>query len=286
DPWLTLGAIRHGRWDPTMRITETAIWRATRTPDGLATLLIERDPVGFRVRAWGPGAAHAMGSFPSLVGAGDDPSAFQPQHPLLREAVRRHPGLRFGRTDAVLEALVPSIIEQKVTGLEAWRSYRGLVRAFGERAPGPADLMVLPTPDRLAGLAYHTFHPFGLEQRRADTIRRAAASAARLESGRDLPPEAARAALRTISGVGEWTAAEVARAAWGDPDAVSVGDFHLPRLVCRVLASETRGDDARMLELLEPYRGQRARVIRLIELAGGAQQRRAPRYSPRSIAGL
>jgi 3-methyladenine DNA glycosylase/8-oxoguanine DNA glycosylase len=65
--------------------------------------------------------------------------------------------------------------------------------------------------------------------------------------------------------------------AFGDADAVSVGDYHLPNLVAYALAGEPRADDARMLELLEPYRGHRGRVIRLV-MAGG---RSPPRYGPR-----
>ncbi len=89
--------------------------------------------------------------------------------------------------------------------------------------------------------------------------------------------------LLAIPGVGPWTAGEVGRAALGDPDAVSVGDYHLPSLVAWLLAGERRADDARMLELLEPYRGQRGRVIRLLEAAGTWPPRRGPRMPARSI---
>ena len=70
---------------------------------------------------------------------------------------------------------------------------------------------------------------------------------------------------------------------FGDPDAVSVGDFHLPNLVAWALAGEPRGTDDRMLELLEPYRGQRGRVIRLLELGGFGAPRYGPRLAPRRI---
>ena len=62
-----------------------------------------------------------------------------------------------------------------------------------------------------------------------------------------------------------------------DDDAVPVGDLHVPNAVAWNLAGEPRGDDDRMLELLEPYRPQRGRVLRLILLAG----RRAPARGPR-----
>jgi len=134
-----------------------------------------------------------------------------------------------------------------------------------------------PAPATLAGLPYYTFHPLGVERRRADLIRRVAARAAWFEAIVDLPLPAAYARLTAIPGIGPWTAGEVAVRALGDVDAVSVGDFHLPNLVSYALAGEPRATDARMLELLEPYRGHRAIVIRLLELSGI----QAPRYGPR-----
>jgi 3-methyladenine DNA glycosylase/8-oxoguanine DNA glycosylase len=183
-------------------------------------------------------------------------------------------------------SLVPAIIEQKVTGDEAQRSYRSLIRMHGEPAPGPAGLWLPPASERLAAMPYWAYHPIGVEQRRADVIRRAAARGAWLEAAGSLTPADALERLQALPGIGPWTAAETARTAWGDPDAVSVGDYHLPSLVAWVLAGERRADDARMLELLEPWRGQRARVARLLELSGRMPPRRGPRMPSRSIAGL
>lgn len=235
--------------------------------------------------AWGDGREWAVEALPRLLGELDEPDAFRPVHPLLRVLHRRFAGLRFGRTDAVVEALLPAIIEQKVTGFEARASYRALLRAFGEPAPGPGRLMVPPDATRLAGMPYHAFHPLGLEARRALTLTRVASTAERLEEASRLSPTDALSRLRAVRGVGPWTAAEAARTAFGDPDAVSLGDYHVPSLVCWALGG-TPGDEARMLELLEPYRGQRARVVRLIELSGLRPPRRGPRLAPRSIAGM
>nr|MBA2556990.1 DNA-3-methyladenine glycosylase 2 family protein [Chloroflexota bacterium] len=207
-------------------------------------------------------------------------------HALLATLQRRLPGLRMTRTGAMLEALVPAVIEQKVTGVEARRAYRRLVRAFGAPAPGPGDLLLPPEPSVLARLPYHAFHPLGLERRRAETIRAACAVAPALEQMLRLTPDQARRRLGLLPGVGPWTAAEATRTAMGDPDAVSVGDYHVPNLVCWALAGEPRGSDARMLELLEPYRGQRGRVVRLLELSGIRPPRYGPRQPPRHISHL
>lgn len=89
-----------------------------------------------------------------------------------------------------------------------------------------------------------------------------------------------------LPGLGPWTAAEVALRALGDADAVSVGDYHIPSMVGFALAGERKATDARMLELLAPYRGQRGRVIRLLEEGGVRPPARGPRMSVRSIAAI
>jgi 3-methyladenine DNA glycosylase/8-oxoguanine DNA glycosylase len=288
DVATALRPLLRGSGDPTMRFEPGAvIRRATRTPHGPATVALElrRDVV--RVTAWGPGAEHAIEGVPALIGLLDDPSPFVAHHALVAELARRMPGLRLGRTGAVWEVLLPAILEQKVTGTEAWRGYRGLVRAHGDAAPGPGALRLAPPAATVAGLPYHVFHPFGVERRRADTVRRAAVLAGRLEATVDAAiagdPTAGYRLLRSIPGVGAWTAAEVGLRAFGDPDAVSVGDFHLKHVVSWALAGEPRGTDERMLELLEPYRGQRGRAVRLIELSGITPPRYGPRLAPKRI---
>ena len=76
--------------------------------------------------------------------------------------------------------------------------------------------------------------------------------------------------LRTIPGIGVWTSAEARQRAAGDPDAVSVGDYHLKNVVGWALAGKDRSSDEEMLELLEPFKGHRHRATRLIGLSGGA----------------
>jgi 3-methyladenine DNA glycosylase/8-oxoguanine DNA glycosylase len=283
---LTLLPLARGLGDPTIRLAATRAIRATRTPNGPTTLHLEVGRGGLRAKAWGPGAEWALASVPGLVGLDDDPGDLRPRHPIVADLARRMTGLRLGRTGRVMESLVPAILEQKVTGSEASHAFRGLLRRHGERAPGPFDLWILPEPRQLAALPYYAYHPLGVERRRADTIRWAASHADRLEEIVELPLDAAYARLRSLQGIGPWTAAEVALRALGDADAVSVGDFHIPNMVAWALAGEPRGTDARMLELLEPYRGQRGRVVRLLEAAGVAAPRHGPRMAPRAIAAI
>jgi 3-methyladenine DNA glycosylase/8-oxoguanine DNA glycosylase len=280
---LTLGPIAHGRGDPTIRFGPDGIWRATRAPEGAATVRLRAVDGGVEVWAWGPGAPNAVASAGDLVGANDDPEALVPRHRLIGELMRRLPGLRLPRTNRPFEALLPAICEQKVAGVEARAAFRGIIASLGEPAPGPSSLRLPPAPATLAALPYFAFHRFGLERRRADLIRRAAQLAPRIEEAK---PAEAYARLGAVPGIGPWTLAEVGRISFGDPDAISVGDYHLPNLVAWALAREPRADDARMLELLEPYNGQRGRVQRLLEASGIQAPRYGPRMAPHRIAGI
>ncbi|HEY2813153.1 MAG TPA: hypothetical protein VGJ03_06805 [Acidimicrobiales bacterium] len=282
----TMALVGHGRYDPTIRFAVDGVWRATITPDGPGTIHLAVDgDRGNRVRAdaWGPGADWLLAAAPGMCGALDSLEGFEPSlHPAIERLAARLSGMRLCRTGRVLDALVPAILEQKVTGLEARRSWASVVRRFGERAPGPAGLLVAPEPAQLRTITSATWHGLGVERRRAETIRRAATVAAALEAASDAAT--LRQRLTGIPGIGPWTAAEVAIVALGDPDAVSVGDYHLPHAVTWTLAGEPRGDDARMLELLAPFAGHRGRVVRLIEAGGMTAPRRGPRMPLRHIA--
>lgn len=285
----TLAPLRHGPSDPTIRLTAAELWRASRTPVGPASLHLRVEGRTVLARSWGPGADWELAGLPDLIGQDDHPEALRPAHPLVAELARRFAGVRLTRTGRMVEALLPAVCEQKVTGLEARRTYQGLIRAFGEPAPEPPGgpgLLLPPAPERLAHLPYHAFHPLGLERRRAEVLQRIGAHAEALEAAVAMAPDAARARLMVVPGIGPWTAAEATRVALGDPDAVSLGDYGQPALVAWALAGEREADDARMLELLAPYPGQRARVITLLELGRSRPPRRGPRLAARRIEAL
>jgi len=285
DLWLTLGPLaRGGPGDRSVHMDGDEIWRATGTPAGIATQRLRPRGGAIEVEAWGPGAEWLLEHAPVLLGDDDDDRDFAPTHPILRDLHNRHAGLRILRTESVLETLVPTVLEQKVAGVEARHAYRHLIRTLGEPAPGPTPLMVPPSPRVLASTPYWTFHEFGVERRRAEVIQTAARRANRLEALVDLPRGEAYRRLLTLPGIGPWSAAEIGAVAFGDPDAVSVGDYHLPHLVSWVLLRQPRGSDQQMLELLEPYRGHRARVIRLLLLSGLQPPRFGPRLPLRRIA--
>jgi 3-methyladenine DNA glycosylase/8-oxoguanine DNA glycosylase len=274
--------VRHGGGDPTIRFAVDGVWRATHTPDGPGTIHLRPDGTS---EAWGPGGDWLHERAAAMAGEHDAVENFDPTpHPVVTRLARRLRHVRLTRTERVLDALVPAILEQKVTGVEARRAWIGLVRRVGDPAPGPVPLRCPPTAEQLLDVPAHVFHRLGVERKRADTIHRCAAVARRLEEGVELGSAVLDQRLRSIAGVGAWTSAEVRRVALGDADAVSVGDYHLPHMVAWTLAGEPRADDERMLELLQPFPGHRGRVVRLFELAGRAAPRRGPRMPLRRIA--
>lgn len=260
--------------------------RASLTPSGPSTIRILRSGADLEATAWGPGAATTIDQLMDLLGARDDLRGFTPAHPLVRRLHRDNPGLRMCRTNSVLPTLIPTVLEQKVTSEEAHRSYALLVRRFGSPAPGPGTLLCPPHPGDLARLPYHGYHVLGIERRRADLIREVCRRADAIERLTAAPSETADQVLRSIDGIGPWTSACVRQVAFGDPDAVIVGDYHLPNIVSFAIAGEQRATDERMLELLEPFRGHRARVVRLLSRSGIRPQAFGPKRRVRTIASI
>jgi hypothetical protein len=292
DARLVLSVHRRGGRDPAYRADATgSVWRTSLTPDGPGTLrvLSRAADQGTLVvgQAWGPGAAWLLDTLPAQLGAGDNPSGFTAHHAVIGELFLRYPGLRIGRTGRLFEALVPAVLEQKVVGVEAHRAWRFLLGRYGTPAPGPAPagMRVPPPPQVWARIPSWDWHRAGVEGVRARTIITAAGVASRLEECLDLDPAEADRRLRSLPGIGPWTSAEIRQRAAGDPDAVSVGDYHLPKLIGWTLARQIT-DDAGMLELLAPYAGHRHRVSRLVELGGSAPPRRGPRMSVRDYRAI
>lgn len=304
-PWpvdlrLALSPHRRGKGDPTHRTTsDGAFWRTCRTPEGPGTLRLAalRRDATVEASAWGTGAQWLLDRLPELLGSDDDPGGFVPCHGVLRTAAARLPGLRIGRTCRVFEALVPAVLEQKVTGTEAHRAWRALVRWYGEPAPGPGTdtdgglarelggLRVFPPAAVWASIPVWDWHRAGVDGKRTRTVIAAARVARRLEETVGMEPAAAERRLRVVPGIGAWTAAEVLQRAHGDADAVSVGDFHIPGMVGWALAGRKVDDDG-MLELLAPYAGHRHRAVRMLELSGAHPPRRGPRMRPRDFRAM
>ncbi|WP_216214176.1 DNA-3-methyladenine glycosylase family protein [Amycolatopsis aidingensis] len=284
-----LAPLRRGRGDPCLRRDDAGVaWLTGNTPDGPATMAVHRRADGeVRAIAWGKGAEFLLERLPTLLGAADDDSGFVAHHEAVARARRGAPGLRLGATGRVWDVLVPAVLEQKVTGYEARRSWRELCRWFGEPAPGPAPdgMRVPPTPAAILSIVDWNWHRAGVDLTRRRALVAAARVAHRLERAAVLCGAEGRLLLRKVPGIGPWTAAEVAQRAWGDPDAVSVGDFHIPVVVGHALLGREL-DDAGMLAELAPYAPQRQRAVRYLEAAGFSRPRFGPRHAVRDYRAM
>ncbi len=248
-----------------------AVW-STRTPDGLGSLALKRlTQTTIQADAWGDGAAWLLDQAPLVLGSEDDLAGFDPEGPIGK--LWRQKPFRLGRTDRPWDSIVVGVLGQKVQVANAKRSRRLLASRFGDPAPGPMGGWILPSPETVAELGYHHFHPLGVERKRAETLIRVGVEMRRLRDLTQRTPAQAQARLQRIRGIGPWTAAMVTATSMGDADAVPLGDFHLPNTVAWAIAGEERANDTRMLELLEPYAGHRWRVIRLAKGTGGAPKR-------------
>ena len=283
---VAIGAIlapfRRGAGDPTFRRDAAGIWLARHTPAGAGTLLVRAETGTGEVvgQAWGDGGAWLLDALPDLLGARDDWSGFVAHHPHVAAAWKANPGWRIPRSGLVIDALVPAVIEQKVTGKEAFAGFRSLVHRFGDPAPGPCEgLHVAPAAAGWRAIPSWEFLRAGVTPQRADTVMRCVQRAGRLEAAAGLPLPEARARLQAIPGVGRWTMAEVGQRALGDPDSPSFGDYHVAKEIGWHLLGHDIDDDE-LEELLEPYAGHRYRVQALLALGGGpGRPRRGPRFT-------
>jgi len=272
---------RRGPLDPTYRVDDGVHWRGIRTPEGPATLALQIVSDEVKAEAWGPGAEWALASVPALLGEDDDHAGFEPPE-VLADAIRRFGIPRMGRTGLVFEALVPAVLEQKVTGQEAFLGYHSLVRRFGERAPGPhPDLWLQPAPDAIRCIPSWEWLKMHVDPARSRALIQAARVADALERTVGLPSDEVERRLTSIPGIGEWTAAEVRQRAHGDADAVSFGDYHVAKDVGWGLTGEPWDDD-QLRAYLEPYRPHRQRIVVLVLRYCGGRPRHGARMAPRT----
>jgi 3-methyladenine DNA glycosylase/8-oxoguanine DNA glycosylase len=274
--------LRLSRLDPTVRLAPGAVAWAAWTPDGPGALRLVARPGQVLASAYGPGAGFLLDHAGPAIGDGDDPTGFEAP-PALAEAARAHAGVRLLRLPVASPGLWKFIVQQLVTFADAARGWQLLVRRHGEPAPGPDGLWLPPRAEALARLPDYAMVPLGILGKQARALREAAALAHQVEKVPGLAHADAEALLLKISGVGPWTAANTLGTFHGHADAVPTGDVHLPNTVAWALTGAPRADDARMLELLEPHRPHRHRVLRLLFALGAAAPRAAPRREPRPL---
>lgn len=260
---LTLGPIAMLPGDPTIQRGPMSFSRATITPEGPGVIHVTwgREAGHVDVQTERDGGAWLLARAPGFIGAADDASGFTPEDPVVRRLWSRFRGDRVGATGTVWHDLAWIITQQRIHRRDAAAQWRRLVQTFGE--PCDEGLLTPPDPDRLARTAPWSLRALGIDERRATALIAAARVAGRLHRLCDDDIDTAAAKLGSLPGVGTWTLACLRAFTWGDPDTVITGDSGIPSLIASTLVGEVRADDARMVELLEPYRPHRYRVLRL-----------------------
>lgn len=276
----TVRFLRTGRNDPTFRRTDTGFWRAATYAAGPATVHVRRDGPSIVAEAWGYGADDALDALPRLLGLHEAPWSL-PEHPALRDGSRRHAGLRLTDTGDVFEALLSIVPQQLVTWAEAATTWRRLCERAGQPAPGPEPLLCPPTASDLRTLSLAEVEACGVARRRATTLVQCARAAGRLQEAAAMPTDEAFTRLTAVPGIGPWTAASVLGHRLARPDVLITGDYHLPNTVRWAFERRARGTEADLERLMEPFRGQRFRVTRLLMSMGVTAPKRGPRHPVR-----
>lgn len=274
---------RLGKLDPAMRLLEREVWKATRTPEGDATIVLRWDGEHMHVLSFGPGAAWIADRAPRLCGHEDDPAGLVARHDWLASIVRDHPQVSLGQAPRLFDTLISYVLQQRVAFADAAASWRRILEHVGEPAPGALGLLLPPSPDAWRSLGLAALASFDVDGQRARILHEVALQHRKIDRLDDASLADARMLVPKLRGIGPWTAGMVLGVGRGDPDAVPEGDVSMPSIIARAFTGEARGDDQRMLELLQDYQGQRFRVLRLVFAAGIRRQRFGPRV-PRTRA--
>jgi AraC family transcriptional regulator of adaptative response / DNA-3-methyladenine glycosylase II len=161
----------------------------------------------------------------------------------LAPLVRLRPALRVPGAFEPFEWAVRAVLGQQVS-VRAARTLAGrLVARFGVPLAAPmrdGPTLAWPGPERLAEASEEALAALGLTRVRARTVRAIARAVAEraLVLDRAAEPDAMRAALLAIPGVGPWTAQYIELRALGWPDAFPAGDLGLRRALGDVSAAE------------------------------------------------
>ena len=263
---LSFGIQRFGAFDPTVGRERGLLRKAFDTADGPCVVEIRAEQDGLTLGAEGASANEALADFASALAQDDGHGAFAPESPLLARLHRANHGMRLVRVPWRFDLAAVAVLQQRVTTTEAMQQWGRIVRKYGPRVGD--ELRAFPSAERVAQMASWQFEELGIDPKRARTMVVLARELVRRKTLAETDLAIVRARLAAVRGVGPWTTDMILGFAYGDPDALPLGDLHLPHLITWALARERPGSDARMVQLLEPYRGHRFRVVRLLWVGG------------------
>jgi 3-methyladenine DNA glycosylase/8-oxoguanine DNA glycosylase len=258
----TFSLQRLGPYDPSADAGRDWFRKAFFYRGAPAAVEFRRDGDGLEVRAYAPEAAALLEE--TLLGLEQDDRylSFATEDSGVWRLHRSLPGLRLLRFPWLYEMTCSAILQQRIRTVDAMRDWRRIARRWG--ADAPLGLRAFPAAEMLARVAQFELQALGIDAQRSRTLLRFAQESRFLPLKTGMSFVELRRHLLRVPGIGPWTTESVLGYGAGDADAAMPADLHLPHLICYALAGEQPGSDERMMELLEPFRGHRFRIIRLL----------------------
>ena len=189
----------------------------------------------------------------------------------LKAMFRKNPGVRVPGAWDGFEITIRAILGQQISVKAATTIAGRIAEKYGERLDLPGMNIddglsrLFPTPERLMRARLQNI---GLVRSRADTIRRVSAAVVSGDLQFDVAqdPEQFCNALRSIKGIGDWTAQYVAMRALKNPDAFPGSDLGL----IKAIAYPNRVTPQELFTMAEDWRPWRAYAAMLLwgSLAG------------------
>jgi len=186
--------------------------------------------------------------------------------PLLASCIAKLPGLRVPGAFDPFELAVRAVLGQQVSVAGATTLCGRLVQRFGTSAETPFAGVThhFPMPEQLASSDARDIAAIGLPATRAETIRSLACFAA--DGGMQIRPGLALAdavaQLKSVRGIGDWTAHYIALRALRYPDAFPAGDLGLQKSAAPEEGGRlTERQLAARAEAWSPWRGYAALAL-------------------------
>lgn len=178
--------------------------------------------------------------------------------PLLAPLIARRPGLRVPGAWDGFEVAIRAVLGQQITVTAARKLAAKLVASFGDPLAASEDVRLTHTFPAPAKLAVSDVRSLGMPSARAEAL--ISLSAAATADPRLFSPsetlEDAIIRLRSLRGIGEWTAQYIAMRALREPDALPAADIGLMRALAQ--PGGARPNAAAVLMRAEAWRPWRA----------------------------
>jgi endonuclease III len=248
----TFGVHCFGKYDATAFSNKGHFTKCFSVEGGVCVVRVDQVGRGVQVTVEGTGESLVRQALERSLAKNDGHDTFVPKHPLIAKLHMRLSGMRIIEVPWAFDVACQTVLGQRVTAEDAMREFRRIAERYGTKYQ---DLVAFPPASLVATMPTWQLEQLGIDPKRARAMVALAREVVRRPGfwASPLLPKV----LASIRGIGPWTIGNIMGFAMGDPDALVLGDLHLPHVVTWALAEEPRGSDERMVELLQPFAGQR-----------------------------